>query len=358
LRLEVDFGDALVIAGGQPVEDLRQPLPRTPVDPPHDAEIDGNDGAVVLHEQVALVHVGMEEAGADRLGQEADDQLLRDRREVMPARAQFIDAAYLDPVDPFDGHHPAIGAIPVDIRDAVAGDARHLLGKFARRGGLASQIEFGICPALEIGDGETRAQAARFTAHCFDMGSRPFIGRDVAREFLADAGAQHLDRDLAAIGGDALVHLRDARRADWHRINLGEQVFDRLAEARFDSRLDLREWHRRQRILQGQQIIRRFLAHQIRTSREALPQLDRRRANRAERPGIVAGAALSGQRGEPCKAHQLAQRGGRVGIILDPHQRAPPGERHAPARKAGKVRYRARHVTRSSTPNGSPRGHP
>jgi hypothetical protein len=58
----MDFGDAAVIAGGQAVEDFGQPQPRLPVDPAHDAEIDRGDAAVGAHEQIALMHVGMEEA--------------------------------------------------------------------------------------------------------------------------------------------------------------------------------------------------------------------------------------------------------------------------------------------------------
>jgi len=177
------------------------------------------------------MHVGMEEPRADRLGEKADDKPLGDFAKVVAARAQLLDAADLDAVDPLDGHHPAIGAIPVDIRDAVAGDARHLFGKFGGGGRLAPQVELGIGPALEVGDSETRAQARGLAAHLLDMGRSPFVGLDVAREFLADAGAQHLDGDLAAIGGQPLVDLRDARRADRLGIDFGKEVFDRLAEA-------------------------------------------------------------------------------------------------------------------------------
>ena len=46
LRLEMDFGDAAVIAGDEPVEDLGEPHARLPVDPAHDPEIDCCDAAV------------------------------------------------------------------------------------------------------------------------------------------------------------------------------------------------------------------------------------------------------------------------------------------------------------------------
>jgi hypothetical protein len=53
------------------------------------------------------------------------------------------------------------------------------------------------------------------------MGRRPFIGLDRARELLLDAGAQHLDRDLAALGRDRAVDLGDRGRADRLGIELG-----------------------------------------------------------------------------------------------------------------------------------------
>jgi hypothetical protein len=58
----MDFGHAAVIAGDEAVEDFGEPQPRLPVDPPHDAEIDRGDRAIGGHEQVALMHVGVEEA--------------------------------------------------------------------------------------------------------------------------------------------------------------------------------------------------------------------------------------------------------------------------------------------------------
>jgi hypothetical protein len=46
------------------------------------------------------------------------------------------------------------------------------------------------------------------------MGGGPFIGGDVAGEFLADAGAQDLDRNRAAIMQRGAVDLRDGGGAD------------------------------------------------------------------------------------------------------------------------------------------------
>ena len=71
----MDFGDALVIAGGQSVEDFRKPETRLPVDAAHDAEIDGDNRAICLNEQIALMHVGVEEAFRNRLPQKCQHEL-------------------------------------------------------------------------------------------------------------------------------------------------------------------------------------------------------------------------------------------------------------------------------------------
>ena len=70
----MDLGDAAVIAGDEAVEDFGEPHPRAPVDPAHDAEIDGGDTTVRQREQIPVVKVGVEEAVHHRLPQEGADQ--------------------------------------------------------------------------------------------------------------------------------------------------------------------------------------------------------------------------------------------------------------------------------------------
>ena len=86
LRLEMDLGDAAVIAGDQAVEDLGEPEPRLAVDPAHDAEIDRGEPAVGQREQIALVEVGVEEAVDHRLAQEGADQDRGERLQVVAGR--------------------------------------------------------------------------------------------------------------------------------------------------------------------------------------------------------------------------------------------------------------------------------
>ena len=79
------------------------------VDPAHDAEIDGDDGAVGVDEQVARVHVGVEEAVAERLVEEGSaSPCAASRLQVVPGRVDRArDRSMRDAVDPFDGQHAA-----------------------------------------------------------------------------------------------------------------------------------------------------------------------------------------------------------------------------------------------------------
>ena len=75
-RLDVHLGDALVVAADEAVEDLGEEAPLLRPDAAHDAEIDGDEPALAVDEEIPLVHVGVEEAVAQRVAEER----LHDRR--------------------------------------------------------------------------------------------------------------------------------------------------------------------------------------------------------------------------------------------------------------------------------------
>ena len=79
--LEVHLGDPVVVAVQEADQDLGVDPAGVGVDPPHDPEVVGDERAVRPELQVALVHVGVEEAVAQRVGQEGlDDPLGEPRR--------------------------------------------------------------------------------------------------------------------------------------------------------------------------------------------------------------------------------------------------------------------------------------
>ncbi len=238
----MDFRHAAIIARGQPVQDLRQPHPRTPIDPSHDAKVNRGNRAVIFDEQIALMHVCMEIAAADRLGKERQNQPVRQLVHVMALGLQFLDFADLCAVDPFDCHHPAIGAIPVDFRDTVARKAFHILRKLGSGRSFTPQIKLAIGPAFEIGDGKLRTQPAGFVAaQRFQMRCGPFIGLDIPRELFANAGAQHLQCNLAAVACHCAVNLRDGSGTDGLGVDFLKQLAQRLFKSCRDRRFNLAE---------------------------------------------------------------------------------------------------------------------
>ena len=73
-RLEMDLRDALVVAADEAEQDLGEEPALLAPEPAHDAEIDGDDAAILVDEEISLMHVGVEKPVAQRVAQEGLDQ--------------------------------------------------------------------------------------------------------------------------------------------------------------------------------------------------------------------------------------------------------------------------------------------
>ena len=73
---------------------------------------------LAVDEEVALVHVGVEESVAQRGAQEGLNEAARQRAWIKSKPGQTVRIGQRDPVDPFHRHHFAGGAVPVDRRRA------------------------------------------------------------------------------------------------------------------------------------------------------------------------------------------------------------------------------------------------
>ena len=82
-RLEMHLGDAAIVAHDEAVEDLGEIAALLLAEAADDAEVDGDDVASAIDEEVAGMHVGMEEAVAQRVAQERLDKHLREMRQVV-----------------------------------------------------------------------------------------------------------------------------------------------------------------------------------------------------------------------------------------------------------------------------------
>ena len=82
---------AVIIARDEAEQNLGEEAPLLRPEPPHDAEVDGDQPAVVVDEQIARMHVGVKKAVAQSVAQETLDHLAAERRQVealrLPARA-------------------------------------------------------------------------------------------------------------------------------------------------------------------------------------------------------------------------------------------------------------------------------
>ena len=119
------LGDALIIAGDEAEEDFGEEPALLQAEPAHDAEVDGDEPALLVDEQIALMHVGVEEAVAHGVAQEGLQHLAADRLEIIALGRDALDVRQRNAVDPFERQHLASRAVPVDAGHAnlrIVGD--------------------------------------------------------------------------------------------------------------------------------------------------------------------------------------------------------------------------------------------
>ena len=80
--LEMHLRGAAIIARDEAVEDFREEAALRRAEPAHDAEVDRDQPAAVVDEQISRMHVGVEEAVAQRVPQEGLHQPARKRLEI------------------------------------------------------------------------------------------------------------------------------------------------------------------------------------------------------------------------------------------------------------------------------------
>ena len=66
----------------KPQQNLGEEAPLLQAEPSHDAEIDRDEAALIVEEQIAGMHVGVEEAVAQRVAQETLDHLAAEVLEI------------------------------------------------------------------------------------------------------------------------------------------------------------------------------------------------------------------------------------------------------------------------------------
>ena len=138
--LEMHLGHALVVADQEAEQHLRQIAPGLGVEPTHDPEIDGDDIAVRIHQQVAGMQVGVEEAVPERLVEEGACRLAEHFVRVMAGRDQGVALVDRDALDALQREHAAAGPPPVDRRHQEACVLGEVLAQLGGGGGLEAKV--------------------------------------------------------------------------------------------------------------------------------------------------------------------------------------------------------------------------
>ena len=117
-------------------------------------------------------------------------------------------------VDPLEREHALGGAVPVDGGRAIAGIVGEVLAQLLGGGGFHAQVHL---DPHDVGEGAHRIdglQPAEARLGALDQLGHPVEEVEVALEGRLDARPQHLDRDLAAVGGDGEMDLGDRGGGD------------------------------------------------------------------------------------------------------------------------------------------------
>src|SRR5690606_31881344 len=178
--------------------------------PAHDAEIDGDDTATLVHEQVALMHVGVKKAVAHGVAEKCPQHDLTEPAEIVTSRLQGHAVRYWNPVDPLDGQNAPGRAPPVDLRHTEVLVIGAVLGHLRHRGGFEPQVHFQLCGAGQRIDDRDRSQTARGRMETLDETGGEIKAVEIAAELPLDAGAENFYRDLPRypfLHDHGLVHL-------------------------------------------------------------------------------------------------------------------------------------------------------
>src|SRR5262249_59972125 len=80
--LEMHLRDSAIVACDEAEQDLGEEAALLQAQPPHDSEIDRDEATLIVEEQIARMHVGVEEAVTQRVPQETLDHLAAEVLEV------------------------------------------------------------------------------------------------------------------------------------------------------------------------------------------------------------------------------------------------------------------------------------
>ena len=315
---------------------------------------------VLVDEEIAGMHVGVEEAVAHGVAEEGLHQPRAELFQIVALRRERVAIGDRGAVDPFKRQDPARAPAPIDHRHAEALVVLRVLRHLRDGGGLHAEIHLdgdGFRQGLDHG---LRPEPARRRVKALDQLGGEEIGIEVLVEALLDAGPEHLDGDrlepAVALAHGGLVHLGDRGRGDG-RPELGEDRVERRLERLFHriARLGLGE--RRQPVLKRRQVSCELAPDDVVAGGEELAELDVGRPERGERrrqPRLIRrGLAVRLPPERRRHAAEDAKRR-RQPDLVGQHPGAGPGDDGAGPRQPCHIGDRV-HALITASRNGSPR---
>ncbi|OSM01499.1 hypothetical protein MAIT1_05315 [Magnetofaba australis IT-1] len=275
-RLQMHPRHFAIVAGEEAVQQIGQIAPRTSRELRGDAEIHHHHGAVLLHQNVARVLVGVEIAVVEHLFKEGGEQRLRHRSAngVITVRVgrQFAE---------FDPFHPAHGE---DLLPAQATDHLREANAIGTVLEVAPQLRAVARFDLEIkliadGLGELlhhlhRLEATPLGHHPFGHGRQHRQHADIILHLPIDVGAHHFHRHLAAILGHRMMHLSDGGGGHRLGIEAGVERLQWRAQLQRHGFAHLIKPKRRHRVLQAFELLPHIVGQHVQAGGEHLPEFD------------------------------------------------------------------------------------
>ena len=195
--------------------------------------------AVIVDEQIAGMHVGVEEAVAQRVAQKGLDQGAGEKGQIEAFGLQPRPVGQRRRVDPFQRQDFLAGAVPVNTRHAEIRIGFGVLRHFRQRGGFQAEIHFDHDGTAQRIDDFDDAEPPRLGGSVLGVLGGEGESGEIGVEAPLDAGPQDFDGDGARLcrgRNRRPMHLRDRgggdRRAET-RINRADRPVERSRDHRF-----------------------------------------------------------------------------------------------------------------------------
>ena len=212
-RVDMQLGNAAVVAleeGHQVARQVALVLGRKAAD---DAKVDGDvlrlPGVLARDEDVARVHVGVEEAVAEYLGKEDFHAAFGKLLHIGTLVGQRRQVGHRDALDALHHQYLVTAPVPVDLGNVDQLRIFKVAAQLGGVGGFAVQVKLVENGAFVVLDHLDWAQAATFGGQLFQQACGDEQPLDVLVDGLADAWAHHLDHHLAAVFQACSVYLGD-----------------------------------------------------------------------------------------------------------------------------------------------------